>query len=80
MAEFARAAVQQRAQLLGPVARERLRWRPVRTRGALPQRGEPYGIEGVQGVEHRLVVAPELLGNARSALAPGAGEQDLAAA
>ncbi len=79
MAELARTAVQQRAQLLGAFAGEGLRTGVVGPRGALAQRVEPTRVEGVQRVEHRLVVAAHLLGDAGSALAAGAGQQDLAA-
>ena len=43
------------------------------------ERGESLGVEGMQRIEHRLVVAAEVLGNARGAFAAGAGKQDLAA-
>ena len=81
MAEVARAAVQQRAQLLGALAGEGPRRRLVRTRGAFLQRGQPLGVEGDGG--HSSTVwssQPSCSAIRGDPLAARAGEQDLAAA
>jgi hypothetical protein len=44
------------------------------------QHGQTRGIEAMDDIANRLVVAPELLGNGDGPLASGAGQQDLAAA
>src|SRR5262249_14988757 len=46
----------------------------------LLQAGQPEGVEGVQRVEHRLVVDTQVRRDAGDTLAAGAGQQDLAAA
>ena len=44
------------------------------------QHGQTRGIEAVDHVANRLVVAAQMLRNRKSPLASGAGSQDLAAA
>jgi hypothetical protein len=48
-------------------------------RGLLLPAGQSDGVEGVQRIEHRLVVAAQQRGDAGSPLATGAAQQDLAA-
>jgi len=49
-------------------------------RRAFLQHGQTRGIEAVDHVANRLVVAAQMLRNRKSPLASGAGSQDLAAA
>ena len=77
--EGAGAAMEQGPQALGGLGREG-GVRRVRQRGTVLQGVEPAFVESMQGIEYRLVVAAELLGDARSAFAASTGEQDLAAA
>jgi hypothetical protein len=57
VAKLARAAVQERAELLGTLAWERL-WRgPVGTGRAFLERGETQGVERMHRIQHGLVVA-----------------------
>src|SRR5258705_5510767 len=49
-------------------------------RRLLREGSQPLGVERVQCVEHGLVVAAHLLGDAGRSFAPRTGEQDLAAA
>src|SRR5262249_5502601 len=51
----------------------------VGTRGALHQRVETARVAGMEAIEYGLVVAAQVRGNLRGALAAGTGEQDLAA-
>ena len=79
MAKVARTAVQQRPQLLG--AREET---PAAEADgdatSLVEGVEASEVERMQRIQHRLVVAAQLLGDAWRPFAAGAGEQDLAAA
>jgi len=70
--------VQQRPELFGPGRIER---GPdgMRTGGAFAQTGQARGVEGPNGVAHRLVVAAPLVGDRGWALTAGTRQQDLAA-
>ncbi len=72
--------MQERAELLGALAGERLRRGAVGTRRTFVQRSEATGVERMQRIQQSLVVAPQVLSNAWRALAARAGQQDLAAA
>src|SRR5919202_3658086 len=80
LAEGARALMQQRPQLLAADRIEHRVRAPMRRGGAGRQDGQPVGIEAMDDIAHSLVVAAEAVGNHAGGLAPGAGEQDLAAA
>ena len=67
--------MQERTQALG--CRGRRQARAVGARGRLRRQADPVGIEGVQNIEHGLVVAAQVLGDARRSLAAGAGQHDL---
>jgi len=70
--------MQERAQALGLFGPEG-EPRAVGPGGAFDQRLEPVGVEGVQRVEHRLVVDAQICGDAGGPLPAGAGQEDLTA-
>ena len=72
--------VQQRPQRFGLFGPKCRRAQALGPGGAFAQRRQAVRVEGVQGIEHRLVVAAQLRGDSRRSLAPSAGKQDLAAA
>ena len=71
-AKAARAAMEQGPQALGGLRREG-RIRLVGERRAVLQGVQSAVVEGMQGIEHRLVVAAEFLRNAGRAFAASAG-------
>ena len=50
---------------------------PMGPRGALPQRGEPPGVEGCDGIPNRLGITSQLPSNLGGLLPPSTGQQDL---
>ena len=71
--------MQEGAQALGGLGGEG-RVRLVGQRGAVLQGAQSPFVEGMQGIEHRLVVAAQFVGDVGRAFAAGAGQEHLAAA
>jgi hypothetical protein len=80
MAEIAGTAVQQVAQRLGLGARKGGLGSVVRRVRARLQGGHPLLLEGVDGIAHALLAAPQGAGDLGHRFLPGTGEQDLGAA
>jgi hypothetical protein len=78
-AKIAGTAMQQVFEPLEPFLRK-AGVQAMGARRAFLQHGQTGGIEAMDDIANRLVVAAELLGNGDSPFSPGAGEQDLAAA
>jgi len=77
LVEGARRLVQEGAQ---PFCRSRIEGDsdPMGTGGSLAQGVQPGAVEGMDGVAHGLIVAPQVRGDLRRALAARRGEEDLA--
>src|SRR5262245_49532029 len=80
MAERARAAVQQRAELLGPLARNGRYTYLVGARGAAGQRGDAPRAQAPEDLPYGLLRAAHRAGDLGHPLAAGTGQHALAAA